>query len=392
MDKLSKKLIELNRLLKSKHIKDAFRQAREKERTVTRRRGDQSTAVISPTKEQSSQKKSQKELENKMRNDKSFKDAALRTNKRDAHNQKIKTARIKQQNKGYDEAVADESNSPIETVGTKKRTDKYINQMSRRKEAGVAKLINRESKVKKTLREKLEDLKKGMKQGGIGGAGSIKAGASLPSINKLSKPGHVSIAGKTGIPGIGQPSKKNPIKSAEQTHNKDIKDIKMKEAQAAMGKKAPQMIKFEKNGQWSFGTASSQAAVGYDDAPDSVIDGATVNEVEDRGSDVNIASVSRPGANTAKSDYGPKKMKLYNEMDNAKRKKTRTPDTVENIGPNKAVRQYTSAKGGTAQEQATRQAARDKAKSKNMPVKGPKDIDPKVMQALRDKYDKKGKS
>lgn len=106
----------------------------------------------------------------------------------------------------------------------------------------------------KTLKDKLlklkETLEKGMKNGGIGGPGAVKLGAILPSIKKVTsagkKPGNNSSTSSTGI---AQGSKKNPLKSAEQTQNKDIKDIKMKEAQAAM--KGPEMIKFEKNGQWS---------------------------------------------------------------------------------------------------------------------------------------------
>lgn len=105
--------------------------------------------------------------------------------------------------------------------------------------------------LSKKLTKLREALEKAMKQGGLGGSGSVKAGAVLPSINKLPKPGNNSNASKTGMPGIGQSSKKNPIKSAEQTQNKDIKDIKMKEAQAALKIKGPEMIKFEKNGQWS---------------------------------------------------------------------------------------------------------------------------------------------
>lgn len=291
---------------------------------------------------------------------------------------------------------------------------------------------------KKSLRDRLEDLKKGMKNAGLGGAGSVKAGAVLPSINnKLSKPGHNSLATSVGIPNIAQPSKKNPMKSAEQTQNKDIKDLKMKEAQAALKAKAPQMIKFEKNGQWSLqkdyaskelsdreqkvkdlqrqvdaGTYKPDASkvaeamlpkpkkvvkfekngqwsmvkmeqashMDFSDAPDSVIDGATVNQVEDRGSDLNVANVDRPGAHVEKSGY-----KGYKEEDNARRKaKNLTTETGLKSMPR--VKQY----GNSASVQASREAAKMKAKSKKNPVKIM--TGDQIPQELRDKYEKKGKS
>lgn len=91
--------------------------------------------------------------------------------------------------------------------------------------------------LEKKLQELREMLEKGMKNSGIGGVGSVKAGAVLPSISKMPKPGNNSNAGKVKMPGIAQPSKKDPIASAEQIQNKDIKDLKMKEAQAALSMK-----------------------------------------------------------------------------------------------------------------------------------------------------------
>ena len=219
---------------------------------VRRTRAGVTRPVDKQTEQQSKERSNQRELEGKLKNE-SFRNKALTANKIDAANQKGKKAKQALQNYNYDVAVDDEKNSPIETVGTKKRTDKYINQMSRRKSAGVNKLIDRQEKgkLKKTLKEKLEDFKKAMKQGGIGGAGSVKAGASLPSIKNMPKPGNASQAGKVGIPGVAAPSKVNPINSAEQTQNKDIKDMKMKEAQSAMGKRPIKLIKFAENGQWS---------------------------------------------------------------------------------------------------------------------------------------------
>jgi len=233
-------------------------------------------------------------------------------------------------------------------------------------------------KLSKQLTE-LKELIKGMSNAGLGGAGSVKAGAVLPSINKLPKPGNNSVAGKVGIPGVGQGSKTNPVKSAEQTHNKDIKDIKMKEAKAAMKAKAPEMVKFEKNGQWSV-VKMDQASDQYDDAPDHIIDGTTTNQVVDRGSDVNVASANRPGADVQKSGY-----KGYDEKDNAKRKaKNLTTETgVKNMP---RVKQY----GNSASVQSRAMEAKYKAKNKKQPVTIMTGKD--IPQELRDKYEKKGKS
>ena len=83
----------------------------------------------------------------------------------------------------------------------------------------------------------------------------------------------------------------------------------------------------------------------------------------------------------AKSNYGPKGMNLYNPADSIKRKKTRTGEVVEGIGQNKAVREFTSAKFGTANAQAEREAAADKAKSAKNPVKTYTDEEKAALQA-----------
>lgn len=90
--------------------------------------------------------------------------------------------------------------------------------------------------LEKKLRQLKELLEKGMNNAGLGGAGSVKAGKVLPSISKMPKPGNSSVAGKIKIPGLPAASKVNPIKSIEQVQNKDIKDLKMKEAQAHFNK------------------------------------------------------------------------------------------------------------------------------------------------------------
>ena len=95
------------------------------------------------------------------------------------------------------------------------------------------------------------DLKKGMNNAGIGGPGAVKTGAVLPSINKMPKLGNASLAGKVKIPGQASATKKNPINVAEQTHNKDIKDIRMKEAHANLVMQKSDEVSFADNGQWS---------------------------------------------------------------------------------------------------------------------------------------------
>lgn len=104
-------------------------------------------------------------------------------------------------------------------------------------------------KLTDKLLELKELLEKSMNNVGTGGAGSVKAGAVLPSINKLPKPGNASVAGKVKIPGQASASKKNPLDVAQQTHNKDIKDIRMKEAHAQIVmQKAEDLYHIHENG------------------------------------------------------------------------------------------------------------------------------------------------
>lgn len=177
------------------------------------------------------------------------------------------------------------------------------------KESVKPKTITRKA-IKKCedLLNKLKELKKGMDNSGLGGLGSVKSGMVKPSLPKPTKPGNNSA---TPSVNVAQPSKKNPIKIAEQTHNKDIKDIKMKEAQAQM--KAPEMIKFEKNGQWSI----------------------------------------------EKSGY-----KGYTEADNVKRKLNNVGETT-GIHTMNSIKQY----GGSGVDAAYKEAKDMRRKSKKNPVK-----------------------
>jgi hypothetical protein len=159
-----------------------------------------------------------------------------------------------------------------------------MKELSRLKEIlKKAKELGKITPIQKTQEE--IDLEKGMDNSGLGGVGSVKAGAVKPSISKMPKPGNNS---PTLSVNVSQPSKKNPMKQAEQTQNKDIKDVKMKEAQAHM--KGPTMVKFEKNGQWSLNKMESATNISYDDSSDKVVNGATVNQAAHRGADINIAN------------------------------------------------------------------------------------------------------
>ncbi|CAB4124709.1 hypothetical protein UFOVP53_24 [uncultured Caudovirales phage] len=113
-------------------------------------------------------------------------------------------------------------------------------------------------KLEENLLEIKDLLEKGMNNAGIGGPGAVKGGAVLPSISKLPKPGNISTAGKVKIPGQASATKKNPINVAEQTHNKDIKDIKMKEAHANLVMQKSDEVSIADNGQWSLSKAAKE--------------------------------------------------------------------------------------------------------------------------------------
>lgn len=186
--------------------------------------------------------------------------------------------------------------------------------------------------LEKKLKELKELLEKGMMNGGLGGPGSVISGKVLPSRSigapKTPKPSN----GTVKIPGTTPTTKTSPVKSAEQTQNKDIKDLKMKEAQAAL-KVAPMVkeeLSFCKNGQWK------------------------IDEVE-------------------KSGY-----QGYTDTDNARRKANNIGDTGIKSMPR--VKQY----GGSGANAAGREAAQMKAKSKKNPVK---EFSPEEIAAINAKQD-----
>lgn len=106
------------------------------------------------------------------------------------------------------------------------------------------------------LKELRELLEKNMSNKGLGGPGSVKAGAVLPSINTMTP--KASSNSKTPSVNPVQQSKKNPIKQAQQIQNKDIKDIRMKEAQQKLALQKEEVVKYDDNGQWSLDKADSK--------------------------------------------------------------------------------------------------------------------------------------
>lgn len=81
------------------------------------------------------------------------------------------------------------------------------------------------------------------------------------------------------------------------------------------------------------------------------------------------------GQDMNKSNYGPKGAGLYDPTVNQKRK-AKNVDSIEGIGQNKNVKQYTTSREGTANEYATVQAKKDLAANKRQPVKTEKDLSP----------------
>lgn len=112
-----------------------------------------------------------------------------------------------------------------------------------------------------SLVDKLNNLKKGMANSGLGGFGSVKAGAVLPNKISIPKSSNNSAASKVKIPNVAPQSKKDPMRSIAQTQNKDIKDLKMKEANAHFDN---QVIKYDTNGQWNL---EKRCWEGYEPVP-----------------------------------------------------------------------------------------------------------------------------
>ena len=156
-------------------------------------------------------------------------------------------------------------------VASLKAARERLSQASAPKVPGAAPEVQRlppgKSGIKKSsdnfdcLVDKLNNLKKGMMNSGLGGAGSVKAGAVLPNKISMPKTSNNSAASKIKMPSVAPQNKKDPIRSIAQTQNKDIKDIKMKEAHAQFG---GQVLKVQSNGQWDL---EKRCWEGYEPVP-----------------------------------------------------------------------------------------------------------------------------
>lgn len=89
-----------------------------------------------------------------------------------------------------------------------------------------------------------------------------------------------------------------------------------------------------------------------------------------------------------KSNYGPKGAGLYDPTVNQKRK-AKNVETIEGLGQNKNVKEYTSATQGTAKQQADVQAKRDLAVNRRQPVRTLADLSPEEKAKLEAEYMKK---
>lgn len=89
----------------------------------------------------------------------------------------------------------------------------------------------------------------------------------------------------------------------------------------------------------------------------------------------------------AKSNYGPKDMGLYNANDNQKRKANNTGESLDSIGQNRNLKQYTTSRSSTqaANEKTTAKEQRKKTKAS---TKTMKDFSPEELQAMTDKANK----
>lgn len=260
-------------------------------------------------------------------------------------------------------------------------------------------------KLQDKLLKLKETLEKGMKNGGIGGQGSVKAGAVLPSISKPKAPGSTN----SSTPSVGQAptSKKNPVKQAEQIQNKDIKDRKLQEAQSAL--KGPQLskedlevapddsnnrqtyleiFKADQNGQWSIekaykdretavpgvsemgiearrGTGRSALETGYGRVHnDPNKHKETAREIA-RENIKETKSIKPKLPDAKKSDEIEKSgYKGYTPEDNARRKKNNLSEGT-GIKSMDRIKRY----GGSGPNSAAKEAARMKAASKKNPVK-----------------------
>lgn len=188
-----------------------------------------------------------------------------------------------------------------------------------------------DSLVKKLILLK-EALEKSMSNSGLGGAGSVKAGAVLPNrALRVPKPGNNSLASKVKIPSVAPQSKKDPIKSIQQVQNKDIKDLKMKEAHARFG----EVIKTLPNGQWSLSKAEEDSKDSKPQFP-GTFHGQVHEVMSEKGHKVVMFPAQLPdGSTEMRGRKVPLKVKIKHSWDH--HKKEWSEPTTEIVNPGKSV-------------------------------------------------------
>lgn len=84
-----------------------------------------------------------------------------------------------------------------------------------------------------------------------------------------------------------------------------------------------------------------------------------------------------------KSNYGPKGMKLYNTADNQKRKENNTGESLDNVGQNKNLKQYTTS-AASIQAASEKNTAKEQKKKTKASTRTMKDFSPEELQAMTD--------
>jgi len=88
-----------------------------------------------------------------------------------------------------------------------------------------------------------------------------------------------------------------------------------------------------------------------------------------------------------KSNYGPKNMGLYSESDNQKRKENNTGESLDNIGQNKNLKQYTTS-NSSMQATSEKNTAKEQKKKTKASTRTMADFSPEELQSITDKANK----
>lgn len=243
-------------------------------------------------------------------------------------------------------------------------------------------LVNKLILLRKAL-EEIAELDKSMSNSGLGGPGSVKAGAVLPNKTfKVKKPGNNSIASKIKIPSVAPQSNKDPIKSIQQIHNKDIKDIKMKEAQAKFG----EVMKTSANGQWSLEKSDNETKEAKP-AFDGSYHGQVHERMTEKGHKVVMFPAKLPdGSTEMRGRKIPLKVKIKHTWDDHKKEWTHSGTEVMNPGSkvdsDAPARSYPPQNAKTMDD-----VAKEKMESFNKPKQDekPKTVVRKLKKSLKTK-------